>query len=201
MRVIIGITGASGATYGIRLLEVLGTCGVETHLVISRWGRETVRQETEYDLAQVESMASYVYSHDDLAAPVSSGSFVTAGMVIAPCSMKTLAGIAHGYGDDLITRAASVCLKEGRKLIVLPRESPLGVIHLENMLRVAHAGAIVMPPMAAFYSRPQSILDLVDHTVGRVLDHLGIEHDLLRRWRGPDQDRVTGDKAVLWGNR
>jgi 4-hydroxy-3-polyprenylbenzoate decarboxylase len=183
MRIIVGISGASGAIYGIRLLEELGRAGVETHLVISSWARETIRQETDYTPEAVEALASVCYSPEDQSAAISSGSFVTAGMVVAPCSMKTVAAIAHGYADNLLVRAADVCLKEQRKLILVPRESPLSAVHLENLLRLARLGVVILPPVPAFYHRPRSVQEIVDHTVGRVLDHLGVPHRLLRRWK------------------
>ena len=182
MRVIVGITGASGAIYGIRVVEELAARGVETHLVVSRWGRETIRLETDRDPASVEALATSVYRHDDLSAPISSGSFRADAMVIVPCSMKTAAAIAHGYSDDLISRAAAVRIKEKSTLVIVPRETPLSPVHLENLLRLAQLGVVVLPPMPAFYNRPTSVQELVDHTVGRVLDHLGIEHNLLKRW-------------------
>jgi len=183
MRIIVGISGASGAIYGIRLLEELGRAGVETHLVISSWARETIRQETDYTPEGVEALASVCYSPEDQSAAISSGSFVTAGMVVVPCSMKTVAAIAHGYADNLLVRAADVCLKEQRKLILVPRESPLSAVHLENLLRLARLGVVILPPVPAFYHRPRSVEEIVDHTVGRVLDHLGVPHRLLRRWK------------------
>ncbi|NPV70810.1 MAG: UbiX family flavin prenyltransferase [Firmicutes bacterium] len=182
MRIIVGITGASGVIYGIRVLTEMASRGVETHLIISRWARETIRAETDFDARAIESLATVAYDNDDLTAPVSSGSFITDGMVIAPCSMTTAAAVAHGYAENLISRAASVCLKEGRRLVILPRESPMSAIHLENLLNLARLGIIVLPPVPAFYSRPRSIDDLVDHTVGRVLDQFGIEHGLVGRW-------------------
>ncbi|MGE5483574.1 MAG: UbiX family flavin prenyltransferase [Ignavibacteriales bacterium] len=184
MRIIVGITGASGAVYGIRILEELAAAGIETHLVVSEWGKETIRHETGLRVEHVANLASVMYDNDDLGASVSSGSFVTSGMVIAPCSMKTVSAIANGYSDGLISRAAGVCLKEGRRLVIVPRESPLSAIHLENMLRLARLQVAVIPPMVGFYSKPTSVDEVVDQTVGRVLDHLGVEHNLVRRWDG-----------------
>ncbi len=183
MRLIVGISGASGAIYGVRLLEELKRAGVETHLVISEWARETLRQETDYDVKQVEAMASVVYDPRDVGAAISSGSFRTEGMAVAPCSMKTLAAVAHGYSDNLIARAADVCLKEHRKLVILPRETPLNPIHLENMLTLARLGAVILPPVPAFYHRPRTVAEIIDHTVARVLDQFGVEHRLSRRWK------------------
>jgi len=179
---IIAMTGATGAIYGIRLLQVLREKSVATHLVISNWAEKTIALETDYSPAEVRKLASKCYAVDDLSAPISSGSFPTAGMVIIPCSMKTLAGIAHGMSENLILRAADVMLKEERRLILVPRESPLNLIHLRNMTLAAEAGAIILPPMAAFYFKPKSISDLVDHLVGKVLDLLGAEHHLFPRW-------------------
>ncbi len=184
MRVVVAITGATGAVYGITLLKALAGAGVETHLVISRWAGETIRLETDFSPEQVAKMAFRCYSPDDQGAPPASGSFRHGGMVIAPCSMKTLSAVASGYADNLISRAADVTLKEKRPLILLPRETPLSVIHLENMIRVARAGAVIMPPMPSFYHRPETIGDIVNQTVGRVMDLLGIENSMVRRWDG-----------------
>ncbi|MGI6142532.1 MAG: UbiX family flavin prenyltransferase [bacterium] len=183
MRLVVGITGASGAIYGIRLLEALKKYGVETYLIMTRWAEETIRIETDYAPDYVRSLAYRVLDNNDLGAPVSSGSFRTGGMIIAPCSMKTLAGIATGYTENLMVRAADVCLKERRPLLLLTRETPLNMIHLENMLKLSRAGAVIMPPVPAFYNRPQTIDDLVEHTVGRLLDSVGIANDgLFKRW-------------------
>lgn len=179
---IVAMTGATGAIYGIRLLEVLREKGVDVHLVISAWAEKTIALETTCTVAKVKKMAGRCYAADDLSAPISSGSFPTAGMVVIPCSMKTLAAIAHGISDNLIIRAADVMLKEKRKLILVPRESPLNLIHLRNLTIAAEAGAVILPPMAAFYFKPKSIADLVDHMVGKVLDLLGVEHHLFPRW-------------------
>lgn len=182
LRIIVGISGASGAIYGIRLLEELKKREVETHLIMSRWGAVTIDKETDYSVEQVKSLATKVYEGDDVSAAISSGSFQTDGMVIAPCSMKTLSGIANGYAEDLLTRAADVCIKERRKLILVARETPLNAIHLENMLKLSRIGVEIMPPVPAFYSRPQSIDDIVNHTVGRIMDHIGLENVLFKRW-------------------
>ncbi len=184
MRLIVGITGASGAIFGIRLLEALRELSVESHLVLSRWARVTISQETDYSLEQVEALAAKVYHHDNQAAPVSSGSFRTDGMIVAPCSMKTLAAIRGGFGETLLCRAADVILKEKRKLLLLARESPFSEIHLENMLALARMGVTIFPPVPAFYHRPQTIGDLVDHIVGRTLDQFGLEMPGLSRWDG-----------------
>jgi 4-hydroxy-3-polyprenylbenzoate decarboxylase len=180
--VVVGMSGATGAIYGIRLLEALRSADVETHLVVSRWADATILTETTYKPAAVRALAEHVYEEDALASPLADPSFPTAGMVVAPCSMRTLAAIANGIAENLLQRAAEIHLQERRRLILLARESPLSVIHLDNMLRVAKAGAIVAPPVPAFYARPASLDDMVDHTVGRVLDQLGVPHELVRRW-------------------
>ena len=185
-RLIVAITGASGAIYGIRLLQVLRTLpGWETHLVMSASGALTASQEVDLKRSEIEALADEVHSVKDIGAAVSSGSFRTAGMVVAPCSMKTLAGIAHGQGDNLVSRAADVVLKERRRLVLLARETPLNLAHLRNMVAVTEMGAIVFPPVPAFYVRPASLDDMVNHTVGRVLDLFDVEHtDLVTRWEG-----------------
>ena len=175
MRLIVGITGATGVIYGVRLLERLRDAGVETHLVISRWGARTLTHETPYSREQVEALAHSTYAAGDMGAAISSGSFQTAGMIIVPCSAKTLAAIAHGFGDSLIHRAADVVLKERRKLLLAVREAPLSDIHLENMLKLSRMGAVILPPMPAFYNNPRSLADIVEHTVARMLDQYGIE--------------------------
>lgn len=180
--VVVAMTGATGAIYGIRLLEVLRELEVETHLVVSRWAEATIKTETDRRVDDVRALASVVYDEDDLAAPPASNGFVTAGMVVAPCSMRTLAAVANGFSDNLVQRAAAVHLQERRRLLLLARESPLSVIHLENMLRVAKAGAVVAPPVPAFYAKLHSLDEMVDHTVGRALDQLGVEHERIRRW-------------------
>ena len=180
--VLVAMTGATGAIYGVRVLETLRDLGVETHLVVSRWAEATIRTETDRRPEDVRALASVVYDERDLAAAPTSSAFPTAGMIVAPCSMRTLAAVANGLSDNLIQRAAEVHLKEGRKLVLLVRESPLSVIHLENMLRVAKAGAVVAPPVPAFYAKLRSLDDMVDHTVGRALDQLGVEHERIRRW-------------------
>jgi len=181
-KIAVGISGASGALYGIRLLEELKKRGAETHLVVSVWGEYTIREETDWRVEDVKALATHVHEPSDMAASISSGSFPLDAMVVCPCSMKTLAGIATGYSEDLIMRAADVCLKERRKLILCTRETPLSRIHIENMLRVTEAGAIVMPPVPAFYTRPQTIEEVVTQSVGRVLDHLGLPIENQKRW-------------------
>lgn len=187
MRLVVGMTGASGAALGIRLLERLRDVPtVETHLVISRWARQTIRQEATRAASEVASLADHVYHPDDLAAPISSGSFLTDGMIVVPCSMKTLAGIRAGYGDGLVTRAADVTLKERRKLVLVVRETPLSEIHLENMLALARMGVSIVPPVPAFYTMPATIEDVVDNAVSRVLDQFGIAVPGTRRWAGTE---------------
>ncbi len=184
-RIIVAISGASGAVYGARLLQVLqDTPGVESHLVVSRAGWRTLQHELDMDRAAVEALAHQVYDVDNVGAAIASGSFQCAGMVIAPCSMRTLAAVAHGLSDNLLTRAADVVLKERRRLVMLVRESPLHLTHLRNMVAVTEMGAIVCPPMPAFYLHPQSVGELVDHSVARALDLLDVPHDLAPRWEG-----------------
>jgi 4-hydroxy-3-polyprenylbenzoate decarboxylase len=184
VRLVVGISGGSGVIYGIRLLEVLKQRKIETHLIVTAAGRETIRLETDYKISEVESLASENYRIADFASKLSSGSFRTDGMVVIPASMKTIGGIASGYADNLLLRAAEVTLKERRPLVLVPRETPLTLIHLENLVKVAKAGAIVLPAMPAFYHKPKTIEELVDHVVGKVLDIIGIEHKLYKRWEG-----------------
>jgi 4-hydroxy-3-polyprenylbenzoate decarboxylase len=183
-RIVVGITGATGVIYGVRLVERLREAGVETHLVISRWGARTLQHETRYTREHVEALAAATYKPDDMGAAISSGSFPTAGMIVAPCSAKSLAAIAHGYGDNLIHRAADVILKERRTLLLAVRETPLSDIHLENMLRLSRMGVIILPPMPAFYHHPSTVDELIDHTVSRMLDQFGIEVPGAPRWAG-----------------
>ena len=189
MRLLIGITGTTGVIYGIRLLEVLAeTPGIETHLVVTPVGEQTIAIETEYTVDAVRALAHRSYRFDDIAAGPASGSFLHDGMIIAPCSMKTLSAIANSYADNLITRAADVTLKERRPLVMLTRETPLHAGHLRNMLRVTRLGGIILPPIPAFYHKPQTISDIIDHTVGKTLDLFRIEHKLFARWQGHDAD-------------
>ncbi len=183
-RLIVGITGATGSIYAIRLLEALRKTDVESHLVLSRWGARTLIHETDRTLDQVRSLATHSYKDNDQGARISSGSFVTMGMIIVPCSVKTLADIAHGHSGELVHRAADVVLKERRRLVLAVREAPFTDIHLENMLKLSRMGVIISPPMPAFYNRPTSIEDLVDHTVARWLDLFGIEVATAARWTG-----------------
>ncbi|MBC3885584.1 UbiX family flavin prenyltransferase [Undibacterium griseum] len=184
-RLIIAITGATGAVYGVRLLEVLRNLPqVETHLLISEAGLLNLRQELDLGRKEVEALADVVHHVKNVGASIASGSFQSDGMIIAPCSMKTLAAIAHGLSDNLITRAADVVLKERRRLVLMVRETPFNLAHLRNMTAVTEMGAIVFPPLPGFYHRPQSIIDMVDHTTGRVLDLFNIPHVLTPRWQG-----------------
>ena len=192
-RLIVAITGATGAIYGVRVLQRLREAGIETHLVISRWGARTLLHETSWSREQVDALASEVYAPGDMGATISSGSFRTDGMIIAPCSAKTLAAIAHGYGDNLVHRAADVVLKERRRLVLAVREAPLSEIHLESMLKLSRMGAIILPPMPAFYNHPQTIDDVVEHTVARMLDQFGVELPATSRWSGEmGAGKVTG---------
>ena len=183
-RIIVGITGATGTIFGVRLLEMLQDTDVETHLVLSRWAARTLVHETTYTVERVQALATHVHPIADQGAPISSGSFVTNGMIIVPCTVRTLAAIAHGLGDNLIHRAADVILKERRRLVLAVREAPLSEIHLENMLKLARMGAVIAPPMPSFYGRPQSIDDLVNYTVARLLDQLDVHLDVDKRWLG-----------------
>jgi 4-hydroxy-3-polyprenylbenzoate decarboxylase len=184
LRLVVAITGASGVIYGIRALEVLKKLEVETHLIMSEWGAKNVKIETDRTAEYVRSLATKCYEDDNMAAAVSSGSFKTDGMVVVPCSMKTLASIANGFDDSLVSRAAGVCIKEQRRLVLVPRETPLSKIHIGNMGRVADAGVVILPAMPGFYHRPKTMDDLIDHVVGKVLDQFDIDHGLFKRWGG-----------------
>lgn len=186
-RLIVGISGASGTIYGIRLLQLLQGSGIDTHLVMSRAAQVTLACETDFKVAEVEKLATVVHSNQDIGAACSSGSFRTLGMVIAPCSIKTMAEIATGVTATLISRAADVALKERRRVVLMLRETPLHLGHIRSMAAVTEAGAIVYPPVPAFYTRPTSLDDMIDHTLGRVLDLFDIDMGLVRRW--------TGDKS------
>ena len=188
-RLIVGITGATGTIFGVRILQMLHGSGVETHLVVSKWAARTLAHETQYSLKYVESLATQSYGIGAQGAAISSGSFITLGMVIAPCSMRTLAAIAHGLGDNLIHRAADVILKEKRKLVLVVRESPFNEIHLENMLKLARMGVVILPPVPAFYNNPQSLDDMINHITMRVIDQFDIHLDVMNRWDGVLLDR------------
>jgi len=183
-RLIVGMTGSTGAVFGIRLLEALKHSQVESHLIISKWAQRTIEHETRHTVEQVRALATVVHSQGDMGASISSGSFITEGMVVIPCSMRTLAGIANGYGEHLVHRAADVILKERRRLVLVARETPLSQVHLENMLKLARMGVVMLPPMPAFYNHPQTVDDIVDHIVFRVLDQFGIEAPFAKRWDG-----------------
>ncbi|WP_367344216.1 UbiX family flavin prenyltransferase [Methanomethylovorans sp.] len=183
MEIVVGISGASGSIYGIRLLEILSKMDIVTHLVITRSARQIIEIETDYSVVEVEDMASYVYEESEFTAPIASGSYRFHGMIVAPCSMKTVGSIANGMSDNLLERTADVCLKERRRLVVVPRETPLNEIHLENMIKLTKAGAIVMPACPGLYSKPKSIDDLVNTIAGRALDLAGIDNDIYKRWR------------------
>lgn len=185
-RIVIGLSGATGAIYGVRLLQVLREApGVETHLVLSAPGKKTLVEETDFSVKDVEALAHAVYDNRDIGCALASGSFRTAAMAIVPCSIKTAAAVASSLTDTLIARAADVSLKEGRPLIMVVRETPLHRGHLRQLLTLAKLGAVVLPPMPAFYMRPKTVEEIVDHTVGRILDRLGLEHRLVPEWTGP----------------
>ena len=188
-RLIVGITGATGTIFGVRILQLLHGSGVETHLVVSKWAARTLAHETPHSLKYVQSLATKNYGIGAQGAAISSGSFVTLGMVIAPCSMRTLAAIAHGLGDNLIHRAADVILKERRKLVLVVRESPFNEIHLENMLKLARMGVVILPPVPAFYNNPQNLDDMINHIAMRVIDQFDIHLDVMNRWDGVLLDR------------
>jgi 4-hydroxy-3-polyprenylbenzoate decarboxylase len=187
-RLVVGITGASGVILGIRLLEALRPMAVEVHLVISPAAKATIAQETTWKVSDVLALADVVHNHADIGASIASGSFATSGMVVVPCSIKTLSGIANSYAEDLISRAADVTLKEGRPLLLVVRETPLHRGHLRLMALAAEAGAVIFPPVPAFYARPQSMEDIIDNLVGRVLDRLGFENNLYLKWKEEQPD-------------
>jgi flavin prenyltransferase len=189
MRLVIGISGATGSVFGIRLLEILKEKKVETHLVITPTAKEIIRQETHYSVQKVRNLASYSYENQDLCSPVASGSFLIDGMVVIPCSIKTLSGIANSYADNLLIRAADVTLKEGRKLVAVVRETPLHKGMLQLMVKVVEMGGTILPPMPAFYFHPRTIDDLINHSVGKVLDLFQINHSLFDRWGSPKSKR------------
>lgn len=182
MNLIIGISGSTGVIYGIRMLEVLKELDIKTHLIMSEWGMKCIPMETDYTVEQVKSLATTVSDEKNMAASVSSGTHKVDGMIVAPCSMKTLSSIANGYDETLVARAAGVTIKESRKLVLMARETPLSAIHLENMLKLARLGVVILPPVTEFYTKPKSISDIVDHGVGKCLDQFDIEHNLYTRW-------------------
>lgn len=185
-RIVVGMSGATGPQYGIRILEVLRDLGVETHLVLSRASHRNIVLESDRTVEEVEALADFRYDVEDVGAAIASGSFLTDGMVVAPCSVKTASAIAHSYNENLLIRAADVTLKERRRLVILFRETPLHKGHLDILRRCADLGAVILPPMIAFYHHPKTIQEIIDQTVGKALDALGIEHNLFRRWEGHD---------------
>lgn len=195
-RLIVGIAGASGVIYGVRMLEVLKNRGIETHLIISDAGKLNIRIETDYDVEDVLAMADFTYTNKDIAASVASGSFLTMGMVIAPCTVKTLSGIANSYNENLLIRAADVQLKEKRKLALLFRETPLHKGHLRLLTQAADMGAHIIPPVPAFYHHPKTIDDIINQSVGKVLDYIGIEHDLFKRWDNSELDKLMNNSGT-----
>ena len=189
MRLVVAITGGSGVIYAIKTLEVLQNLKIETHLIVSRWGERNINIETDKTFDYVKSLATTYYNNDNMAAATSSGSFKYDGMLIVPCSMKTLSSVANGYEDNLISRSAGVCIKESRRLVIVPRETPLSKIHLANMIKLAETGVVLLPAMPGFYHKPKSIDDLITHIVGKILDQFGIEHNIFRRWGGGETGR------------
>lgn len=197
MVLIIGITGATGVIYGIRLLEVLSSMkDIETHLIISEAGETTIKFETNWAIEDVRKLASYTYDIKDIAARISSGSFRTDGMIVVPCTVKTMSAIAYSYTDNLIIRAGDVTLKERRKLVLAIRETPLHLGHLRNMERLTEMGAMVMPPVPAFYHKPKTLDDIIDYTVGKILDVFGIKHELFKRWPGCTSDGKIVNESI-----
>jgi flavin prenyltransferase len=182
MKLVIGVTGSTGVIYGIRILEVLKQCKIQTHLVITEWAKKCLVMETDYKLDQLKSLATEYSDDSNLASGISSGTYRHDGMIVIPCSMKTLSSIANGYDETLVARAAGVTLKESRKLVLVTRETPLTAINLENMLKLSRLGVVILPPVPGFYTKPKSIEQIIDHTVGKCLDQFNIEHDLYKRW-------------------
>ena len=195
-RLVVGISGASGVTYGVRLLQVLKDTDYETHLIISKSGELNIEIETDYDPADVKAMADYVYDHKNMAASLASGSFLTEGMVVVPCTIKTLSGIANSYNENLLVRAADVTLKEKRKLALVVRETPLHKGHLRLMTMAADMGAHILPPVPSFYHMPKTIEDIIDQTIGKIFDFMGIEHDLFRRWGNDSKNSNKNDSPL-----
>lgn len=195
-KLIIGMTGSTGAIFGVRLLEALADSEVETHLVVSKWAQQTIEHETSTSLESLRALATESYSAGDMGARISSGSFRTDGMVVVPCSMRSVAAIAHGNGDHLVHRAADVILKERRKLVLVARETPLSDIHLENLLKLSRMGVTILPPVPAFYNRPGTVDDIVNHIVMRILDQFGISMDLAKRWDGEMGNRTANVRPI-----
>jgi len=192
-RIIIGISGASGVIYGVELLRLILNRGYETHLIITDVGKKNIEYETDYKVCDVEKMADYVYDNNDITSSLASGSFITTGMIIAPCSIKTLSGIANSYADNLLIRVADVALKERRKLILMVRETPLHIGHLHLMLLASELGALILPPVPSFYHKPEKIEDIIHQTIGKMFDYFGIQHDLFKRWEGVGN--ITNNKS------
>jgi len=182
MRLVVGLTGSSGIVYGVRMLEVLKRYKVDIHLIMTEWAKKCLSLETDYDFKHVRSLAAHYSDASNMAASVSSGTYKTDGMIIIPCSMKTLSSVANGYEETLVARAAGVTIKESRRLVMVPRETPLTSIHLENMLKLARIGVVILPAMPGFYNKPKSVDDMLDHVIGKCLDQFGIDHDLFKRW-------------------
>ena len=195
-RIVIGISGASGVTYGVRLLSLLKESDYETHLVLSEAGKLNIKIETAYTPAEVEAMASHVYDQKNMAAALASGSFLTKGMVVVPCTIKTLSGIANSYNENLLVRAADVTLKEKRKLVLVVRETPLHTGHLRLMTLAAEMGAHILPPVPSFYHQPKTIEDIIDQTIGKIFDYLGIEHHLFQRWGENERPSNNSDASL-----
>ncbi|MBT8370080.1 MAG: UbiX family flavin prenyltransferase [Desulfobacterales bacterium] len=195
-RIVVGISGASGVTYGVRLLNLLKETDYETHLIISKSGELNIEIETDYKPNEVKAMADHVYDHKDVAASLASGSFLTEGMAVVPCTIKTLSGIANSYNENLLVRAADVALKEKRKLVLVVRETPLHKGHLRLMTMAADMGAHILPPVPSFYHMPKTIDDIIDQTIGKIFDYLGIEHALFKRWGEEDKDLDNHDTSL-----
>ena len=195
-RIVVGIAGASGVIYGVRLLHLLKETDYETHLIISKSGELNIEIETDYEPDQVKAMADHVYDHRDVAASLSSGSFLTGGMVVVPCTIKTLSGIANSYNENLLVRAADVTLKEKRKLVLVVRETPLHKGHLRLMTMAADLGAHILPPVPSFYHMPKTIDDIIDQTIGKIFDYLGIEHTLFKRWGDEKKPHDNHDASL-----
>jgi 4-hydroxy-3-polyprenylbenzoate decarboxylase len=190
LKIVVGITGSSGVIYGIKLLYFLKKSEIETHIVLSKWAEKNIEIETDECVTEVKKLASFEYKENDMTASISSGSFKTNGMIIIPCSMKTLASIANGYDDNLISRAAAVTIKENRKLVIVPRETPLSQIHLSNMLKLAEIGVTILPAMPGFYHRPKTVNDLIMHIVGKTLDQFDISNEVFKRWKSNESDSI-----------
>jgi len=195
-RLVVGISGASGVTYGVRLLQVLQDTDYETHLIISKSGELNIEIETDYDPADVKALADYVYDHKNMAASLASGSFLTAGMVVVPCTIKTLSGIANSYNENLLVRAADVTLKEKRKLVLVVRETPLHKGHLRLLTMAADMGAHILPPVPSFYHMPKTIEDIIDQTIGKIFDFMGIENNLFNRWGDESKNSGKNDSPL-----